>query len=257
MARRQRDRLMFQEKTVFVTGAASGIGRAAAVAFAAAGGRVTLADRQEQGLAEALRTITDAGGRAHTVLLDVSDENAVAMAIDDHAERWGRLDCAFNNAGVVLEGFDTEWGNAELYDRTMAINARAVLNCMRAELRHMKAQKSGAIVNTASIAGESGAGGAAYCASKHAVIGLTRSAALRHASRGIRVNAVCPGVIDTALTAGVSIDPAAAAVVASMHPMGRMGRPEEVAAAVLFLCSDAAGYITGHPLAVDGGYLAR
>lgn len=247
----------FKDKTIFVTGAAGGIGRAAALAFAAAGGRVTIADRDGAQLAETARLIAAGGGEAHAVTLDVTDAAAVDVAIDDHVARWGGIDCAFNNAGVALEDANTDWGTAALFDRTMAVNVNGILNCMRAELRHMTPRRSGVIVNTASIAGETGAGGAGYCGSKHAVIGLTRSAALRYAAEGIRINAVCPGVIATPMTAGMADDPKTAAIIAQMQPMGRIGQPEEIATAVLFLCSDAASFITGHPLAVDGGYLAR
>lgn len=247
---------MFGNRTIFVTGASGGIGAAAAIAFAAAGGRVTIADLNGIQLQRTAETIREHGGTCHAVTLDVTDSTAVDAAINDHVERWGRIDCAFNNAGIVLEGIDTAWGLALPFDRTMDVNTGGVLNCMRAELRHMVANRAGAIVNTASIAGETGSGGAGYCASKHAVIGLTRSAALHYAIQGVRVNAVCPGVIATPMTIDLVENPDAAAILTQLQPMGRIGQPEEVAAAVLFLCSDSASYITGQALAVDGGYMA-
>lgn len=248
---------MFENTSIFITGAGGGIGRATALAFARTGGRVTATDVQQEGLDETARLIGEVGGECLCILLDVTDADACQSAVDAHVAHWGSLDFAFNNAGVTLEGIGAEWGNVAAYQRTMDINAGGVLHCMRAELGHMVAQGRGAIVNTASIAGESGAGGAGYCASKHAIIGLTRSAALHFATKGVRVNAVCPGTISTPMTAAMEAEPRAAALLAQMQPIGRMGRADEIAAAVLFLCSDAASFITGHPLAVDGGFLAR
>jgi NAD(P)-dependent dehydrogenase (short-subunit alcohol dehydrogenase family) len=246
---------LFQGRTAFVTGGGSGIGRATALAFAEEGAKVAVADLK--GADAVADEIGAAGGEAFAITLDVTDEAAVNAAVDSVVTRWGRLDCAFNNAGVTLEMLDTPWGSVEAYDKTVAINQRGVLLCMAAELRHMVAQKSGAIVNTSSIAGLSGSGGAGYCASKHAVIGLTRSAALRYAAEGVRVNAVCPGVIVTPMTAPIAGDPQGRAFLDQMTPLGRMGEAREIADAVIFLCSDKASFITGHPLAVDGGYLAR
>ena len=242
---------LFEGKTAFVTGGGCGIGRATALAFAAEGAKVAVADLK--GADAVAAEIVSGGGEAFGIALDVTDVAAVDAAVDAVAARWGRLDCAFNNAGVTLEMMDTQWGDLAAYDTTIAINQRGVLLCMAAELRHMAAQKSGAIVNTSSIAGLSGSGGAGYCGSKHAVIGLTRSAALRFAGQGIRVNAVCPGVIETPMTAALSGDPATRQLMESMTPMGRMGQPEEIAAAVLWLCSDDASFVTGHPLVIDGG----
>ena len=152
---------------------------------------------------------------------------------------------------------ETPWGDLTAYDRSIAVNQRGLLLCMTAELRHMERAGRGAIVNTASIAGMSGAGGAGYCGSKHAVVGLTRSAALRYAAQGIRINAICPGAIRTPMVEAVAQEEEAARFIAAMHPMNRIGEAQEVADAVVFLCSDKASFITGHPLAVDGGYLAR
>ena len=246
---------LFEGKTAFVTGGGSGIGRATALAFAMEGAKVAVADLK--GADAVADEIGAAGGEAFAIALDVTDEAAVNAAVDSVVERWGRLDCAFNNAGVTLEGFETPWGSLDVYDKTIEINQRGVVLCMAAELRHMTAQKSGAIVNTSSIAGLSGAGGAGYVASKHAVIGLTRSAALRYAADGVRVNAVCPGVIATPMTAPIAANPQGRAVLDQMTPLGRMGEAHEIADAVIFLCSEKASFITGHPLAVDGGYIAR
>ncbi|MCW0197569.1 glucose 1-dehydrogenase [Sphingopyxis sp.] len=244
-------------KTVFVTGGGSGIGRTTALAFAAAGAKVAVADLNADGAAETAALIAAAGGEARHGALDVTDGAAVDAFVDALVADWGALDCAFNNAGVALEGMETPWGDLAAYDRSIAVNQRGLLLCMTAELRHMEKAGRGAIVNTASIAGLSGAGGAGYCGSKHAVVGLTRSAALRYAAQGIRINAVCPGAIRTPMVEAVAQEEEAARFIAAMHPMNRIGEAQEVADAVVFLCSDKASFITGHPLAVDGGYLAR
>jgi len=245
----------FEGRVAFVTGAGSGIGRAAALAFAAEGACVAAADLR--GAEATAGAIITQGGEAMAITLDVTDEAAVNAAVDSIVARWGGLDCAFNNAGISLENLQTPWESIDLYDRVVAVNQRGVLLCMAAELRHMAPRRRGAIVNTASIAGMAGLSGPGYCGSKHAVIGLTRSAAMRYAPDGIRINAVCPGVIATPMVGTLSNDPNAAALMGQMHPIGRMGRPEEVADGVIFLCSDRASFITGHPLAIDGGYLAR
>lgn len=244
-------------KTVFVAGGGSGIGRATALAFAAEGAKVAVADLNAGGAAETAALIAAAGGEARHGALDVTDGVAVDAFVDALVADWGALDCAFNNAGVALEGMETPWGDLAAYDRSIAVNQRGLLLCMTAELRHMERAGRGAIVNTASIAGLSGAGGAGYCGSKHAVVGLTRSAALRYAAQGIRINAVCPGAIRTPMVEAVAQEEEAARFIAAMHPMNRIGEARELADAVVFLCSDKASFITGHPLAVDGGYLAR
>lgn len=244
-------------RTAFVTGAGSGIGRATALAFAQEGARVAATDYDGASADETARMIVEAGGEAYGATLDVTDRAAVDAAVDAVVARWGRLDVAFNNAGIAIEDTRTPWGDGDIYDRTFAVNCDGVMYCIAAEARHMAKAGGGAIVNTASIAGMSGAGGPAYCGSKHAVIGFTRSAAMRWATRGVRVNAVCPGAIATPMSDAIKADPKAAAIVAQIHPMGRIGEAREVADAVVFLCSDKASFITGHPLAVDGGFLAR
>jgi NAD(P)-dependent dehydrogenase (short-subunit alcohol dehydrogenase family) len=246
---------MLEGKIAFVTGGAGGIGSATALAFAREGAAVVVADLK--GAERTVAAIAEAGGKAFAIDLDVTDRSAVDAAVDDLVLRWGRLDIAFNNAGVSLEGMTTPWDAVEIYDRVVAVNQRGVMLCMAAELRHMARQGSGSIVNTASVAGMAGMSGPGYCGSKHAVIGLTRSAAMRYAAQGIRVNAVCPGAITTPMTDAAAADPGSRAFMAQMHPMNRMGEAHEVADAVVFLASDKASFITGHPLAVDGGYLAR
>jgi NAD(P)-dependent dehydrogenase (short-subunit alcohol dehydrogenase family) len=249
--------LLLTGKTAFVTGAGGGIGRTTAIMMAAEGARVTVTDIDGRAAAATAAMIEADGGAAFATTLDVTDAAACKTAIDDHVARWGGLDCAFNNAGVSLEGMQTPWGDAAAFTRSFDINVTGVLNCMVAELEHMAAAKSGAIVNTASIAGLTGAGGPGYCGSKHAVVGLTRSAAIRYAPLGVRVNCVCPGAIITPMTDTIAKDPQGAAYLAQMHPLGRMGEAHEVADAVVFLLSSRASFITGHPLAVDGGFTAR
>lgn len=246
---------LLEGKIAFVTGGAGGIGRATALAFAEEGAKVAVADLKDaEGTA---REIEAEGGTAYAIALDVTDQAAVDAAVDGIVARWGRIDIAFNNAGVSLETMATPWESVDLYDKVVAVNQRGVLLCMAAELRHMVPQGSGAIVNTSSVAGMSGLSGPGYCGSKHAVVGLTRSAAMRYAAQGIRINCVCPGAISTPMTESDSLDPQAKAFMAQMHPMNRMGEAREIADGVVFLVSDKASFITGHALAIDGGYLAR
>lgn len=245
---------LLENRIGFVTGGAGGIGAATAIVFAAEGAKVAVADLKDP--TETVETIRAAGGDAYSIALDVTDQAAVEAAVDGVVAKWGRLDIAFNNAGVSLEDYTTPWDSVELYDKVVAVNQRGVMLCMAAELRHMAKQGSGSIVNTASVAGMVGLAGAGYCGSKHAVVGLTRSAAMRYAAEGIRVNCVCPGAISTPMTEAEGLSDQSRAFMAQMHPMNRMGRAEEIADAVVFLASDKASFITGHPLAVDGGYLA-
>lgn len=243
------------DKVALVTGAASGIGRAVALAFAQAGAAVLVSDINETGGSETVDLIERAGGRAAFQRCDVSDGDQVKAMVGAAVDRFGRLDCAFNNAGINNVA-DDEYQD-DNWTRSIGINLTGVMLCMREEAEVMLRQGSGAIVNTSSINGLVGnPGQPAYTAAKHGVIGLTRHAALRWAQAGIRVNAVCPGVIYTAMTAPYVANPEMRKLIDSMTPMGRMGRVEEVAAAVLWLSSDAASFVTGHPLVIDGGATA-
>jgi NAD(P)-dependent dehydrogenase (short-subunit alcohol dehydrogenase family) len=239
-------------KLALVTGAAGGIGRATALAFAASGASVLVADVNTDRGHETVSLIAAQGGKALFQSCDVSDARDVKALVARAISEFGRLDFAHNNAGINNPALD-EWDETN-YDRSLAINLKGVMLCMREEAAEMLKLGGGAIVNTASINGIVGNGSQpAYTAGKHGVVGLTRSAALKWAKDGIRVNAVCPGVIDTPMSATAASDPQIRAIIEQMTPMGRMGRPEEVAAAVLWLCSEQASFITGHPLVIDGG----
>lgn len=245
----------FTGRVALVTGASGGIGRAAALGFAAAGASVVVSDVNDAGGEETVALIADAGGNAVYQRCNVADSAEVDMLIARAIDHFGRLDFAHNNAGINNLGAD-EYEDP-IWDRSLAINLSGVMYCMRAEAKAMLALGKGAIVNTASINGLVGNGQQpAYTATKHGVVGLTRHGALRWAKAGIRVNAVCPGVIETPMTAPLVADPNIRNVIDGMTPMGRMGRAEEVAAAVLWLCSDHASFVTGHPLVVDGGATA-
>ena len=246
-------------KIALVTGGRSGIGRSAALAFAREGAKVAIGDVQVKAGQETVQVIREAGGQAVFVQTDVSKASDVEALINRTVEVYGRLDCAFNNAGVEAKYASTADSTEDDWDRVLGINLKGVWLCMKHEIRQMLEQGGGAIVNTASTAGLVGfRGTSAYAASKHGVIGLTKTAALEYAKAGIRINAVCPGTTRTPLAERfIAGDPRAEARMSDMQPLGRMGRPEEIAEAVVWLCSDAASFVTGHAMVVDGGYVAQ
>jgi NAD(P)-dependent dehydrogenase (short-subunit alcohol dehydrogenase family) len=249
----------FTGQVALVTGAGSGMGLSTARAFAQAGAAVVLADVNEDAVGLATDELSTGGHPVLGITCDVSDEDQVAAMVDRTVTTFCRLDMAFNNAGVQVPPSDAADEPASAFDRVTAINLRGVWACMKHELHQMRKQGSGAIVNCSSLGGLVGLPGrAAYHASKHGVIGLTRSAALEYAARGVRINAVCPGTIDTPMVSDMiakgELDLAAAM---KDQPIGRLGQGEEIAAAVLWLCSPAASYVVGVALPVDGGYTAR
>lgn len=247
--------LDFGGKVALVTGAAAGMGLATARAFAEAGASVVLADFKEDAVKAAVEELAAAGHKALAVRCDVSDDAQVAAMVERTVAAFGRLDAAFNNAGVMAHIAPTAESTREDWDRVIGVNLRGVWSCMRHELKQMERQGSGAIVNNASVGALTGNPGiGSYIASKHGVVGLTRTAALEYVKRGIRVNAVNPGLIDTQVARDVVAgDESAYAEIAKGVPIGRAGRPEEIASAVLWLCSPGASYVVGHALTVDGG----
>jgi NAD(P)-dependent dehydrogenase (short-subunit alcohol dehydrogenase family) len=247
------DTRRFAGKVAFITGAASGIGRATAVAFAAEGARVAVLDRTEdalRGTADAIRT---AGGEVHVIACDVSEPKQVEAAVADVVRTFGRLDVAFNNAGVENKAAPVADIDLDEWDRILDINLRGTFVCMKYELAQMLRQGGGVIVNTSSGAGVRGvAGGAAYAASKHAIIGLTKSAALDYAKSNIRVNAVLPGNIETPMMDRFTGGDIQKAI--DLEPVGRLGKPEEIADAVVWMCADLGAFVTGASISVDGGW---
>jgi NAD(P)-dependent dehydrogenase (short-subunit alcohol dehydrogenase family) len=250
---------LLKGKVALVTGGGSGIGRASALAFAREGAKVVVADVVVEGGEETVGMIKKAGGEALFVKADVSKAAEVEAMVNKAVETYGRLDCAYNNAGIEGAVAQTVECSEENWDRTLNINLKGVWLCLKYEIPQMLKQGGGAIVNTASVAGLVGfAGLPAYVASKHGVAGLTKTAALEYAKSGIRVNAVCPGAIRTPMTERLfRAQPQMAESATAMEPVGRMGTPEEIAEAVAWLCSDAASFVTGHAMAVDGGMVAQ
>lgn len=250
---------LLEGKAALVTGASSGIGRAAALAMAREGARVLAVDMTEPGGLETVDLIRKAGGQAEFIKINVARADEAEAMVAAAVKSFGRLDCAFNNAGVSGKIARTADDTEENFDHIMAVNLRGVWLCMKYEIQRMLAQGGGAIVNTASAAGLVGSHGMpAYTASKHGVIGLTKTAALEYARAKIRVNAVCPGVIDTAMVAGmVSGHPRLKDVLVSVEPVARMGQPGEIGEAVTWLLSDYASFVTGCSLPVDGGMTAQ
>jgi NAD(P)-dependent dehydrogenase (short-subunit alcohol dehydrogenase family) len=248
----------FDGKVAVVTGGSSGIGRASALAFAREGARVVIADVNGEGSAETVRMIAEAGGAARFIHIDVSRAADVAAMVAFTVEAFGRLDYALNNAAINVPPAPVTEMPEESWDRIIAVNLKGIWLCLKYEVAQMLRQGGGAIVNVASVqAMGGGRNTAAYAASKHGIIGLTKSVALETARQGIRVNAVCPATIRTPMYERITGGgPEVEAQQAAAHPIGRIGEPEEVAAAVIWLCSDAASFTTGHALAVDGGDLA-
>ena len=246
-------------KVAIVTGASTGIGRAAAFALAAAGATVVVADVDVVRGEQVASGISDTGGTAMFVATDVTDDASVAALVSKTVVRFGGVDVAFNNAGIEGSPAPTAECTPENWQRTLAVNLTGVWSCMRHEIPAMLERGGGAIVNMSSVAGLVGfASSPAYVASKHGVVGLTKTAALEYAEQGIRVNAICPGVIDTEMierfTGG---QPEAETAMIAIEPVGRLGRPEEIADAVVWLCTERSSFVTGQAIAVDGGFVAR
>jgi len=252
--------ISFEAKVALVTGAASGLGLATARAFAESGASVALADWNEKAVRSAAEELERQGYKTLAIRCDVADDSQVQAMVEQTVAAFGRLDAAYNNAGVQNVLAETADTTPEDYDRVMGINLRGVWSSMKFELEQMRKQGSGAIVNCSSLGGlVGGAERGVYHAAKHGVLGFTKSAALEYAARGIRINAVCPGMIQTPMSdqmvaAGQG---EALAAMEKMVPMGRVGRPEEIADAVLWLCSSAASYVTGQSISVDGGFIMR
>jgi NAD(P)-dependent dehydrogenase (short-subunit alcohol dehydrogenase family) len=245
-------------QVALITGASSGIGLATAQAFADSGAAVALVDVDADGLLTATEALTAAGHSAIGVPCDVADEDQVADMMATVVERLGRVDCAFNNAGIQVEPTDAADQEGEAFDRVTRVNLRGVWVCMKHELRHMRTRGSGAIVNNSSLGGLIGqAMRGPYHSSKHGVIGLTKSAALEYAERGIRINAVCPGAVETPMvSAMLETQRDALQEIIRSQPIGRLGQPSEIAAAVLWLCSPGASFVVGAAVPVDGGFTA-
>jgi NAD(P)-dependent dehydrogenase (short-subunit alcohol dehydrogenase family) len=247
----------FTGKVVLITGGTSGIGRATAIAFAEQGANVVIAGRREAEGGESLALIQKAGGQGLFVRVDVNEESEIEAVVAKTLDRFGKLDFAFNNAGVGGLGRATMTATADIYDQVMNINVRGVFFSMKHQIPAILQSGGGAIVNNASVlALRPSANSPIYSASKAAVVGLTKAAALEFAPKGVRINAICPAIIETDLTEQMRSDEQTRAYLLSRHPVGRFGRSEEVAASVLYLCSPEASFITGVALPLDGGFAA-
>lgn len=253
--------MQLQGKVAVVTGGSSGIGRAAALAFAREGAKVVIADVDIEGSRESVGMIEAAGGEACFIRCDISNAGEVEVMVQKTVDMYGSLDCAFNNAGI--EGISVSIADypLDMWNKVLSVNLTGVFLCMKYEIQQMLKQGGGgAIVNNASILGVIGfANASAYTAAKHGVLGLTKVAAMEYASKGIRVNSVCPAFIATPMLerAGITSNPETAAMLAGMHPVRRMGRPEEIGEIAMWLCTDAASFVHGHGMLVDGGYVAQ
>jgi NAD(P)-dependent dehydrogenase (short-subunit alcohol dehydrogenase family) len=252
--------ISFENKVALITGAGSGLGLATAKAFAASGASVVLADWNEEAAQSAAQELANQGHKTLAIRCDVSDDAQVEAMVAKTVAAFGRLDAAYNNAGVQNLLAETADTTPEDYDRVMGINLRGVWSCMKFELQQMRRQGHGVIVNCSSLGGlVGGAERGIYHAAKHGVLGFTKSAALEYAARGIRINAICPGMIQTPMSDQMVAAGQGEALKAMEKniPMGRVGRPEEIADAVLWLCSDASSYVTGQSISVDGGFIMR
>ncbi|WP_372634423.1 SDR family NAD(P)-dependent oxidoreductase [Fodinibius sp.] len=249
-----------KNKVALVTGAATGIGRETAIAFAKKGANVVIADINKKQLAETEKLLNEEEVEILSVKADISNEEDIRNMVEKTVQKFGRLDFACNNAGIGGESATTGEYSTEGWDKVLNINLRGQFICMKYEIEAMLDNGSGSIVNISSILGHVGFTEApAYVASKHGLLGLTKTAAIEYASQGIRVNAVCPGFIETPMLedAGITTDEETKQHIISLHPAGRLGKPREVADAIVWLASDEASFVTGHPLLVDGGYVAR